>query len=229
MGDIQVIPAIIPESYDELAAMLARLRDASSLAHVDVCDGRFVARASWPFAGDRGEWAAVVAQDDGLPLWESFEFEFDLMAANPLALANESIEAGASRVILHLAAPGALDAFDALVADGRAEIWLAGGVGEDLAPHLSRIGRAAGYQQMGIEKIGFQGQPFAERALESVRAVRAAHPDLPIAFDGAVSIETAGAIAGAGASKLVAGSSILKAESARAAARDIRAAALKQV
>jgi pentose-5-phosphate-3-epimerase len=226
MDEIRVVPAVIPESREELASALARLREASSLAHVDICDGRFVARASWPFSGDRGEWAAIVAQEDGLPLWERFEFEFDLMAANPLSLANEAIEAGASRLILHLAAPGAAEAFDALVADGRAEIWLAGGVGEDLAPHLGRIGRAAGFQQMGIEKIGFQGQPFAERALEGVQAVRAAYPDLPIAFDGAVSVETAGAIAAAGASKLVAGSAILKAENARAAAREIRAAAL---
>ncbi len=222
---LQVVPAVIPESRDDLAEKLARLRGVSPVVHVDVCDGKFVPSRSWPVSGDGGEWAAIAAQEEGLPMWESFEFEFDIMAENPLALANEAIEAGAARVFLHLEAPGATDAFGALIADGRAEIWLAGGAGLDLAPHLEKIGRAAGFLQMGIEKIGFQGQTFSPRALENVRAVREAFPELPIAFDGAVSAETAAAIVGAGATRLIAGSAIVGAENPREAAEDIEVAA----
>lgn len=231
MPNVQVVPAVIPESCGDLATALAGLRGVSAVAHIDVCDGRFVPRSSWPFSGDAGEWRAAVAQDTGLPLWEDFEFEFDLLAANPLSIALEAIEAGAARVIVHLEAPGALEAFEALRADGRAEVWLAGGVGLDLSPHLEAIGRASGFQQMGITKIGFQGQPFDDESLDGpapcdgVVAIRAAFPELPIAFDGGVSAATAGAIARAGATKLIAGSSILKAEDPRAAAREIATAA----
>jgi ribulose-phosphate 3-epimerase len=223
--EIPVVPAVIPESAQTLAVSLARLRGASSVVHIDVCDGRLTPEPSWPFSGDRGEWGAIVAQEDGLPLWEVFEFEFDLMVANPLAFAREAVEAGAARVTLHLGAPGAAEAFEALVADGRAGVWLAGGVDVDLDSHRGLVGRAAGYQQMGIRRIGFQGQPFDPAALDAVRAVRAAFPELPISFDGGVSAENAAAIAAAGATRLIVGSSVVRAEDPRAAAREIARAA----
>lgn len=225
MEKVQVIPAVIPQSYDDLSSALASLRGVSSTAHIDVCDGRFVPSVSWPVSGDAGEWAETVSQDRGLPFWEDFEFEFDLMVGNPLALALEAIEAGAARAVLHLEAAGFAEAFEALLVDGRAEIWVAGGARLNLEKHLATIGRAAGYQQMGIAKIGYQGQPFEPAALENVRVVRGAFPDLPIAFDGAVSEVTAGAIFSAGASRLVAGSAVALAENPAAAARSIRAAA----
>jgi ribulose-phosphate 3-epimerase len=78
---------------------------------------------------------------------------------------------------------------------------------------------------MGIAKIGYQGQPFDPGSLENVRVVRAAFPDLPIAFDGAVSEATAPEIFAAGAGRLVVGSAIIGAENPRAAARAIEAAA----
>lgn len=222
---LQVVPAVIPESRDDLAENLARLRGVSPVVHVDVCDGKLVPSRSWPVSGDGGEWAAIVDQEEGLPMWESFEFEFDVMAEDPLALANEAIEAGAARIFIHLEASGTADAFASLLADGRAEIWLAGGAGLDLEPYLETIGRAAGFLQMGIEKIGFQGQPFSPRALDNVRAVREAFPELPIAFDGAVSVETAAAIVGAGATRLIVGSAIVGSENPREAAEEIEAAA----
>jgi ribulose-phosphate 3-epimerase len=225
MAEILIAPAVIPESHDQLVAALAHISDASKIAHIDVCDGRFVRSTSWPVSGDDGSWGKMVVQEMGLPMWERFEFEFDLMAANPLHLAEECIEVGAARLILHLEAPGAIEAFEALLADGRAEVWLSGGVGLDLAPHMALVGRAAGFQQMGIAKIGFQGQPFESACLDAVRAVRAAYPELPIAVDGGVSAETAAEIVAAGATKLVVGSAVMGAEDPRAAAREILAAA----
>jgi ribulose-phosphate 3-epimerase len=221
MTDIRIVPAVIPESREDLAIALAQVVGVSSVAHVDVCDGRFVQSRSWPLEANAGEWERAVAQEEGLPLWERFEFEFDLMVGQPKVLALEAVEAGAARIILHLDAPGTPEAFEALRADGRAEVWLAGGVGLDLAPHLEAIGKADGFQQMGIRKIGFQGQEFDEASLDGVRTVRAAFPELPISVDGAVSADTAREIVEAGATKLVAGSAILRAENPREAAREI--------
>lgn len=228
MQNFEVVPAVIPETFSDLSSALASLRGVAPLAHIDLCDGRFVPRASWPFSGDGGEWADAVSQVAGFPFWEDFSFEFDVMAANPFRLAREAIEAGASRVILHLEAPGALEAFDELLEDGRAEVWLAGGVGLDLSPHLGAIGRADGFQQMGISKIGFQGQPFDPASLDGVRTVRGAIPELPLALDGGVSAETAAAIVKAGALKLVAGSAVLRAEDPAAAIGEIAAAAFPE-
>jgi ribulose-phosphate 3-epimerase len=231
MAEMQIVPAVIPQSYDDLVAALAHVNGAAKTAHIDVCDGAFVPSKSWPLSGDTGKWPRLVAQDEGLPLWERFEFEFDLMVAQPLQIARECVEAGAARVILHLEAAGTAAAFEALKADGRTEVWLAGGVDLDLAPHLALVGRADGFQQMGIRKIGYQGQPFDGEALDGpgacdgVRAVRAAYPDLPISVDGGVSAATAAEIAAAGATKLVAGSAVTGAENPADAAREILEAA----
>ena len=65
---------------------------------------------------------------------------------------------------------------------------------------------------MGIDKIGFQGQPFDERVLENVRKIRKAHPEMPISIDGSVNFDTAKSLVDAGATRLVSGSAILEAD-----------------
>ena len=78
-----------------------------------------------------------------------------------------------------------------------------------LEPYFERLD---GVQFMGIEKVGFQGQPFAEIVLEKISQLRALMPDLPIAVDGGVNFETAPKLIQAGATKLSSGSLIFEAD-----------------
>ena len=61
---------------------------------------------------------------------------------------------------------------------------------------------------MGIEKIGFQGEPFDERVLDQIKALRKQFPEVTISVDGAVDFDTAPELIEAGANRLVAGSAI---------------------
>ena len=61
---------------------------------------------------------------------------------------------------------------------------------------------------MGIEKIGYQGQPFDERVIDQVKALRKEYPELIISVDGGVSFDTAPRLIEAGANRLVVGSVI---------------------
>lgn len=65
---------------------------------------------------------------------------------------------------------------------------------------------------MGIAHIGVQGQPFDERVLERITALRLAYPTLLISIDGSVSVDTVGRLAHAGADRCVSGSGIVKQE-----------------
>ena len=223
---MELAVACIPESFAAWRDFVTRVGSVSETLHLDVCDGKFVGSRSWPITGDGGEWRRFVSQEEGLPGWDDHDFEVDLMVADPGARFREFVEAGFVRVVVHweTLGPDYAENIEPITADGRADIWLAASPETDPSAYLPALGSFAGFQCMGITKVGFQGQPFEERALGVVRTVRAANPSLPIAVDGGVSLATAGAIAAAGATKLVVGSAILKAENLIAMAGEILAA-----
>jgi ribulose-phosphate 3-epimerase len=70
---------------------------------------------------------------------------------------------------------------------------------------------------------GFGGQAFRPEALEKVRTLRAAHPDLLIQVDGGINAETAPLSRKAGANVLVAGSFLVRATDKAAAMATLRA------
>jgi ribulose-phosphate 3-epimerase len=63
-------------------------------------------------------------------------------------------------------------------------------------------------QVMGIERIGFQGETFNEKALALIKSVHTAYPDVIISVDGGVHADNAEQIFEAGANRLVVGSAI---------------------
>lgn len=207
---MEVIPAIIPKNYEDLCAHLGVVRGVARTVQIDVTDGVFAGRPSWPF-NDAARFESMVKQIEGLPLWEDFDFEVDLMVADPVREAERFIDAGAFRVIIHLAS--VLKRGDTIIDDvkrmrERAEVVAAIGVEGDIKDIERVFGQVDGVQCMGIARIGFQGEAFDPRALAQVEAARALYPDLPIAVDGAVSEETIPDLTKAGATRFVAGSAI---------------------
>ena len=77
-------------------------------------------------------------------------------------------------------------------------------------------------QVMGIDREGKQGEPFDKRALYLVERLRARYPKLPIQVDGGVSLQNARELVAAGASRLVVGSAIVKAEDPLAAYQEFQ-------
>lgn len=208
---IEIVPAILPKSFAELEEKLASIRAAAPLVQVDAVDGIFAQSKTWPFAG--GEmFSSIVAQEEGLPHWEDFDFQFDCMVAHPLKDAREFISAGASGVVLHHASLGVLEAFEALQAERAGDLGVELGVAflpSDPAESFLPYRELADFVQvMGIARVGFQGSAFDPRALELVKNLRSAYPNLSIQVDGGVKLENARAIAQAGANRLVVGSAI---------------------
>ena len=223
--DIQIIPAIIPESFEHLQTTLAHVKHVADRVQIDVTDGQYTPNTSWPyqFPNDR-DFENVVLQEEGLPFWEDFNFDIDLMISNPKEEYQNWINAGASALIFHLESLSGNKV--EFVKKVKEETGVAVAIAvqtktpnEELEPFLDFVDFI---QFMGIEKIGYQGQEFDESVLGKVRDLRKIKPDLDIAVDGSVNFETADRLADVGANLLVSGSAILKSEDPQEAVEEMK-------
>ncbi len=222
----EIIPAIMPQSFADLYEKAERVTGATPLAQIDIMDGKFVNSKSWPYidsaSPDDAHFIAMKSQEELLPFFDELDYEIDLMIDEPEKHIFEWLPLGASRLIFHIEAIKNIEMFFAhdIFKEGAREIGgekiieigLAINPGtpiEEILPHLSKIDFV---QCMGIAKIGYQGEPFDERVLEMINALRVAVPNMPISVDGSVNMETAPLLKAAGATRLVSGSLIFNAE-----------------
>ncbi len=235
---IEIIPAIMPKSFADLNLKAELVRGLVPLAQIDVMDGKFVKSRSWPYmetasaSGDHFD--QLKSQEELLPFFDELDYEIDLMIDEPEKHIYEWLPLGASRLIFHVEAIKDMDMFFAH------DIWKEGArdiggqtvieVGlaitpgtplEEILPHLSKIDLV---QCMGIAKIGYQGEPFDERVLEMINAIRVVAPNMPISVDGGVNMETAHLLKAAGATRLVSGSAVFGAEDMGVAIEALRVA-----
>ncbi len=235
---MEIIPAIMPDSYDDLLEKAGKVRGLVPLAQIDIMDGIFVRSKSWPYTTggvkkDR-HFVALSMQDEGMPYWQELDYEIDLMIAEPEKHINEWLPLGANRLIFHIEAIKNHDAFwgHDIFKEGARDI---GGekviqVGLAINPDTSlkvieeHIEEIEFVQCMGIAKIGYQGEPFDERVLERINQLRVKYPNLTISVDGGVNQKTAPLLKAAGANRLVAGSAIFDAKDAGLAIRGLRKA-----
>lgn len=215
---IEIIPAIMPEDLSELRNKLALIRGAVTTVQLDLMDGKFVKARTWPYNNKEKELLSrILNEEEGLPFWDEFDFEFDLMVKDAKDDLDTFMRLGARRIIFHIEAEDQtgdnflefLEGIDMYVRENT-EI----GVAIDIATPIEKIFPLIPHidfvQCMGIDKDGVQGSPFDEHAIDHVKALHEKYPDLIISVDGGVNFETASALIQAGATRLVIGSAIWK-------------------
>lgn len=209
----EIIPAILPNTYEELEVSLARLVSGPRYVQIDVCDGLFVTTRTWPLnPRDRAHFAEIIKGDVGLPHWMDFNFEVDLMVHNPEKHVLNWVAAGVSRVVVHLESRHDWREFKDAVGD-TAEIGLAIDLDppyEKLATYVPRIDYV---QIMGIARLGRQGTDLDERVYALIARVKQDFPDVTLQIDGGVTEENARSLLDAGVDRLVVGSAIVRAAS----------------
>ena len=225
---IDVIPAVVPQSFDDLRSHLAAIKAVAKHVQVDIVDGHYARGKTWPYR-DRHTFEKIVTAEHGLPFWEELDFEFDLMIADPALHVVEYVHAGASRLVVHAASPGAYEALQSLIElreDGgafsiKAGIALAAHASPDDLEHFEA--QFDFVQVMGVEKEGHQGEPFDpdKKALFLVERLHKRYPLLPIQVDGGVNKDTIPQLVAAGATRLIVGSAIVKAPDPAAAYREL--------
>lgn len=227
--DIAIIPAVLAPNAESFVTTIARLKDVAPLVQIDVCDGAFVRNTTFPYggAGDTALWERIKHEDTGLPLWQVLDFEADLMVKEPWGVAEEWVRAGASRIVFHAdtiqSAPhDVFSSYGSLV-----EIGVAIPSYADIETYRNVLTKAAYIQVMGIAKIGFQGEPFDVRALDTIGILRKLFPEKPIQVDGGVTLASAPRLVAAGATRLISGSFILSSLDPKEAVEQLKTAARK--
>ncbi len=195
----EVIPAIMPDSFNDLNEKYAQVKDFVSIVQIDVMDGKFVPSKNFPY----------IQNDENNLSQIDFDFEVDLMVSNPENFIESWVKAGAKRIIIHIESVERIeDVFLKVPSDIETGIALNTTTpNEKIYPLIEKINFV---QFMGIEKIGYQGQDFDERVLNKIADLRRKFPRVIISVDGGVSLETAPRLVEAGANRLVSGSTIFE-------------------
>lgn len=209
---MHIIPAILPENFEEIEKKVARISRHTPWVQIDLCDGEFVPSKTWPYLN--GGWE-YVPKDIELPFWQDVNYEFDLMVSNPVLVVDKVMEIGGLRVVIHigstkeeemLKALRALEHYDmeaVLAIDNDRDL-------EELFSLLEKDHQVHAVQCMGIAKPGFQNQPFDQRVLERIKEIKVKYPHITVSVDGAVNLDTARSLIDAGADRLVSGSAIFE-------------------
>lgn len=216
----EIIPAIMPESYNDLVQKAGKIAGIVPWAQIDVMDGEFTASRNWPYGKEnQATFQKLLKEKKELPFWDELAYEVDLMVAHPEKVVRDWVALGARRIIVHIESVKALRPLIASVQAENAteeDCTLEAPVEFGLAFNIDTpFDRLQGYmyevdvvQLMGIAKIGFQGEPFDERVLARIRDLRAQYPHLIISIDGGVNRESAPRLIEAGADRLVSGSAV---------------------
>lgn len=209
---MKIIPAILPKNFSEIEDKVSLIKGVSKTVQIDICDGSFVPSITWPYIKHDKNFEAILREDRGMPEWESFDYEFDLMIKNPSEDdARKWLSAGSSRIILHIESSDNLDQIISILS-GLVEIGIAINLStksEEMKKYADKI---QFIQIMGIKKIGFQGQKFEPDTLDKIREMKMLFPDLPIQIDGGITLENASLLKHNGVDSIVVGSSLFESD-----------------
>jgi ribulose-phosphate 3-epimerase len=236
---VDVIPAIIPESFEDLQDKMSLVNGLTKMVQIDACDGKFVPSKCWPYINDHdGDFRNITEEEAGFPFWHSLDFEVDLMVSHPENVVEDWIRAGVKRIVLHIeSAPHIKDLIKDLRTKygwyGESPLTIEIGIAlnpntsnekifEYLDPNTEGRSLVDFVQFMGIREIGYQGQLFDERVFGKIRTLRQSYPDAIISVDGGVTLENAHDIVEAGVNRLVSGSAIYGSEDIKEAIEKLK-------
>ena len=197
---IEVIPAVLVKTEEELVAAVRRLEAAGvSRVHLDICDGEFVATQTIEGFGELARLETTI------------KFDVHLMVRSPERFVDHWWQcACADRFIFHIEST---DMFSQLAEHGHSHgQMIFAALNPDTA--LEKLSAVTGYDGVQFMTVhpGLQGQDFLPDVLPKISRFHQAHPDMPIMVDGGITPDTAAQCAVAGASTLVSGSFVMKSE-----------------
>ena len=202
-----ITPSVLSCDFSRVAEELDALKAAGTLAvHVDVMDAHFVPNLS--------VGPPVIAK------WRNvtdFPFDTHLMMSDPGRYVEAFAEAGCDLILFHIeVVPN-----PAPLARRIRELGCRPGIVlnpptplSTIEPFLDDIDHVLVMSVMP----GFSGQVFDPSVLSKVRRLRSLYPGLAISIDGGITAATAEEAVAAGATQLVAGSSVFRSDGNYAAA-----------
>lgn len=215
---IRIAPSILSADFARLGSAIAEVMDAGArVIHFDVMDGQFVPPITiGPLV--LSAIADQVHEAGGV-------VDVHLMIENPDRQFEDFAKAGADAITFHAEATPHIHRACGAIRD----LGCLAGVSINPGTPVEAVSELGGIADMILAMTvnpGWGGQPFIESSPDKVRRLREiAGPDTLIEVDGGIGTRTAGRMANAGATLMVAGSAVFGAEDPAQAYRDILAAA----
>jgi ribulose-phosphate 3-epimerase len=213
---VKIAPSLLAADFSRLATEIARVEPHVDWLHLDVMDGHFVPNISFGIPVIAGIRAAT-----------DLYFDCHIMTTNPDAYLSELAEAGANLVTMHIeAVPDPAEPAQRTL-DAGLDFGLVINPAtpfEAIAPYAELCDVMV---VMSVEP-GFGGQSFIPEVLPKVEAARewvenrGLNTDIQV--DGGITPGNARRVAEAGATVLVAGSAVFRAENPTAAIEEMRRA-----
>lgn len=215
---VKIAPSILSADFSRLGEHVRIVEEAGAeYLHLDVMDGHFVPNITLG--------PPVVS---ALRKGSGMLFDAHLMIENPDLYAQRFIEAGADLVTVHAEASPHLHRTIQMIKKSGARA----GVALNPSTHPSAIEYVLGMVDLVLVMTvnpGFGGQEFIAGMVDKIRAVREmldrAGSSAEIQVDGGITTATAPLVYSAGATVLVAGSSVFGSADPGAAVRELRKAA----
>lgn len=209
----KIIPAIIPQSFEDLKDKVGQVVGKVDLVQVDICDGKFTPDKSWPIENDEDEkFKVLVSQEEGLPNWGDVDYEIHLMTNTPADEVADWAKTGVSRILVPIETGS--DAITDIINEWGSvvEIGLVANMETPVEIFESYLDKVSTIQLMSIDVVGHQGEPFDEKVLEKIKRLREIGYKHQISIDGGINLENAKRIIEAGADRLIVGSAIWEGE-----------------
>jgi ribulose-phosphate 3-epimerase len=215
---MQIIPAILPKNIEDIRQKLARVHGLCEWVQIDLTDGVFVPSTTWPYNGEDSDgFERILGEEEGLPYWADFNFEFDLMVKDATKDLSTFITMGAKRILFHYEAEDPtelrdfLEGIDPYIREN-IEFGVAFSPSTPLESIYPLVPFLDGLQCMGSDTLGMHGVALDERIYDILRTLHSKYPDLPLCVDIGVNETTVPLLAAAGATRLAAGSMIWKSD-----------------
>ena len=225
----EIIPAIIPKNFSDLAEKVSLVANFVKTVHVDINDGKFVKSKSWPHSSPNDfDFEKILKEEEGMPYWEKVEYEIHLMVSDPAPEIDNWIRAGSKRVLVHYESFPSSREFKKFTEEFKEKYGMNG---SSLFPELGVVLKTEtpievlavleqsvklidSIQLMSIATIGFQGIniPFETSVIDRVSAVKNKYEGIPVSVDGSINMENAQKLIDAGADRLIIGGAIFQSE-----------------
>jgi len=211
-NEIELIPAVIPESFEEIEKKANLVKGITKIMQVDMMDGKYVTSKSWPFFDFAKSFEEFKEEKDGMPYWQELDYELDLMIEEPEKYLDQILDFSPSRIIIHLSSIKDFVKIEDFRNRTRGFIEL--GFALEMENTVAEVFQYIDHnlidfvQLMGIAEIGHQGRTFDERVIDKIKRLREKYPQLPLSVDGGVNKISIPLLLEAEVNRLVAGSAV---------------------
>jgi ribulose-phosphate 3-epimerase len=227
----EIIPAIVPQSFEDLEEKLSIISGRVAMVHIDATNSSLTPESTWPYKENSKEFEMIKNEEEGFPFWENLNFEAHLMMKEPELHIEDWIRMGAERIIVQAEGFSSEEVLMKTLHEFRNRFDISNtyvgteiGLGVNLQTPIDQILKFVletdFIHLMSISEIGEQGHPFQSHELEKIKELKEKFPDTIISVDGGVTIPIAEELIEMGVDRIIVGSAIFASDDPEEALED---------